>query len=141
MQSGTTGINTLRIYSPTKQAKDQDPGGIFIRQWCPELAFVPLPLLAEPWKMTLLEQEEASCIIDQDYPAPVVEEKVALKFAKDQLYGLRKTAAAKEESEMIQNKHSSRKGGLPQIRKTTKTKKTTGSASSEPMSSIQEALF
>ena len=27
MQSGTTGINTLRIYSPSKQARDQDPQG------------------------------------------------------------------------------------------------------------------
>ena len=27
MQSGTTGINTIRIYSPAKQAKDQDPQG------------------------------------------------------------------------------------------------------------------
>jgi deoxyribodipyrimidine photo-lyase len=26
MQSGTTGINTVRIYSPIKQALDQDPG-------------------------------------------------------------------------------------------------------------------
>ena len=25
MQSGTIGFNTLRMYSPTKQAKDQDP--------------------------------------------------------------------------------------------------------------------
>jgi deoxyribodipyrimidine photo-lyase len=30
MQSGTTGINTLRIYSPTKQALDQDPQGLYI---------------------------------------------------------------------------------------------------------------
>ncbi|WP_240538288.1 FAD-binding domain-containing protein [Rhodoferax sp. PAMC 29310] len=48
MQSGTSGINTLRMYSPTKQAKDQDPVGHFIRRWVPELARVPLPYLAEP---------------------------------------------------------------------------------------------
>jgi deoxyribodipyrimidine photo-lyase len=90
MQSGTTGINTLRIYSPTKQARDQDPDGLFIRQWCPELANVPLPLLAEPWKMTLPEQEEAHCKMGHDYPLPIVEEKAAMQFAKDQLYGLRK---------------------------------------------------
>lgn len=90
MQSGTTGINTLRIYSPTKQARDQDPDGLFIRQWCPELARVPLPLLAEPWQMTLPEQEEAHCQMGRDYPLPIVEEKAAMQFAKDQLYGLRK---------------------------------------------------
>jgi deoxyribodipyrimidine photo-lyase len=122
MQSGTTGINTLRIYSPTKQALDQDPEGIFIRQWCPELAQVPLPLLAQPWKMTLLEQEEANCVIGKDYPAPIVEEKSAMQFAKDQLYGLRKTTNARDESKAIATKHGSRKGGLPQIQKRVRTK-------------------
>lgn len=137
MQSGTTGINTLRIYSPTKQALDQDPSGIFIRQWCPELAHVPLPLLAQPWKMTLLEQEETNCIIGQHYPAPVVEEKAAMQFAKDQLYSLRKTANAKEESKSIANKHGSRKGGLPQVRRTTKTKAVVAA----PTQSLQGDLF
>jgi deoxyribodipyrimidine photo-lyase len=37
MQSGTTGINTLRIYSPAKQARDHDPHGLYIRQWVPEI--------------------------------------------------------------------------------------------------------
>ena len=36
MQSGTTGINTLRIYSPAKQARDQDPDGVYLRRWLPE---------------------------------------------------------------------------------------------------------
>ena len=38
MQSGTTGINSLRIYNPIKQGLDHDPDGSFIRRWCPELA-------------------------------------------------------------------------------------------------------
>ncbi|MEY4295274.1 MAG: hypothetical protein RLY82_962, partial [Pseudomonadota bacterium] len=136
MQSGTTGINTLRIYSPTKQARDQDPEGLFIRKWCPELANVPLPLLAEPWKMTQIEQEDARCMLGVDYPLPVVEEKAALKFAKGQLYGLRKTDEAKQESKAIMNKHGSRKGGLPQ---TTQSKRREVKAQHVP--SPQGALF
>ena len=33
MQSGTTGINTIRMYSVIKQSYDQDPKGIFIKKW------------------------------------------------------------------------------------------------------------
>jgi deoxyribodipyrimidine photo-lyase len=88
MQSGTTGINTLRIYSPSKQALDQDPQGIFMRQWLPE------------WGTSA-------------YPAPIVDEKVALKIAKDRLYPLRKTPEAKEQAQAVNQKHGSRKSSLP----------------------------
>ena len=89
MQSGTTGINTLRIYSPAKQARDQDPQGLYIRQWLPEFG-------------------------TPAYPAPIVDERAAMAAAKLKLYGLRKTAQAHSEADAIQNKHGSRKSGLPQ---------------------------
>ena len=41
MQSGTTGINTMRVYNPVKQGHDQDTEGRFVRQWVPELAHLP----------------------------------------------------------------------------------------------------
>ncbi len=88
MQSGTTGINTLRIYSPAKQAHDHDPDGSFIRRWVPE-------------------------IDTQAYPRPVVDERVALVAAKQCLYGLRKDNLVRAEAEAIHEKHGSRKSGLP----------------------------
>jgi deoxyribodipyrimidine photo-lyase len=48
MQSGTTGINTLRIYNPVKQSQDHDPEGAFIRRWVPELADVPTDWIHSP---------------------------------------------------------------------------------------------
>jgi deoxyribodipyrimidine photo-lyase len=113
MQSGTTGINTLRMYSPTKQAKDQDPQGLFIRQWVPELARVPLPYLAEPWTMPAPVQDLAGCRIGQDYPAPIVDEKSALRAAKERMYGLRQQEVARQEASAVQARHGSRKSGLP----------------------------
>lgn len=113
MQSGTTGINTLRMYSPTKQALDQDPQGLFIRRWVPELARVPLPYLAEPWKMDESVQRIANCMLGVDYPAPIVNEKLAMKVAKDRMYGLRRTNEAREQAGDVQAKHGSRKSGLP----------------------------
>jgi deoxyribodipyrimidine photo-lyase len=114
MQSGTTGINTLRIYSPTKQAQDQDPDGTFMRHWVPELARVPRPYLAEPWKMNDTLERMAGCVIGRDYPAPIVDDKTAVKAAKDRLYGLRKTPEARAEADAVQSRHGSRKSGMAQ---------------------------
>ncbi len=113
MQSGTTGINTLRMYSPTKQARDQDPKGLFIRRWLPELARVPLTHLAEPWRMSRTMQREAGCMIGAHYPAPIVDEKSALRSAKERLYGVRQSPEARAEADSIQARHGSRKSGLP----------------------------
>ncbi len=121
MQSGTTGINTLRMYSPTKQAQEQDPEGRFIRRWVPELAKVPLPYLAEPWKMHDSVQHMAHCKIGVDYPYPVVDDKLAIKAAKDRMYGLRKTEQARAEAGDVQARHGSRKSGLPPTRQVRRT--------------------
>ena len=87
MQSGTTGINTLRIYSPAKQARDHDPRGLYIRQWVPEIGTAA-------------------------YPAPIVDERIAVAAAKAKLYGLRQTSEARTEADAVQHKHGSRKSGL-----------------------------
>jgi deoxyribodipyrimidine photo-lyase len=113
MQSGTTGINTLRIYSPTKQALEHDPQGVFIRRWLPELVRVPLSRLAEPWQMTPAEQQAAGCVIGRDYPGPIIDDAAAVQHAKQRLYGLRGSAAARAEADAIQQRHGSRKSGLP----------------------------
>jgi deoxyribodipyrimidine photo-lyase len=78
----------LRIYSPAKQAKDQDPQGAYVRRWVPEFG-------------------------SADYPAPIVDEKAALAEAKRQMYGLRQTPEARQEAGAIQDRHGSRRSGLP----------------------------
>jgi deoxyribodipyrimidine photo-lyase len=88
MQSGTTGINTLRIYSPAKQQAEQDPQGEYVRRWLPELG-------------------------SPAYPPPIVNERAALAEIKARLYALRQTGQARSEADAIQHRHGSRKAGLP----------------------------
>ena len=53
MQSGVTGINSVRAYSILKQSQDQDPEGEFIKRWVPELTHVPMEHIHEPWLMSM----------------------------------------------------------------------------------------
>lgn len=109
MQSGTTGINTMRIYSPAKQVRDQDPDGVFVRQWVPELAAVPTEYLAEPHTMPLSVQDAAGCRIGRDYPAPIVDHADAVKRSRQRMAAVRRTAPAREEAQAILTRHGSRR--------------------------------
>jgi deoxyribodipyrimidine photo-lyase len=117
MQSGTTGINTVRIYSPTKQVKDQDPSGAFIRRWVPELESVPDEFLAEPHLMPALTQQMMGCVIGRDYPAPIVDHKTAYRAARERIFAVRRTDLAREEAARIVEKHGSRKQRGPRQRR------------------------
>jgi deoxyribodipyrimidine photo-lyase len=117
MQSGTTGINTLRIYSPAKQALDQDPTGVFIKRYVPELARVPAPYIAEPHRMPPLIAATIGFRIGIDYPAPIVDHTTAVAAAKERLYGIRRDAAARDEAKQVYVKHGSRKPTAPRVRK------------------------
>jgi deoxyribodipyrimidine photo-lyase len=109
MQSGTTGINTLRIYSPAKQVEDHDPKGTFIRQWVPEIEGVPDGFLAEPWTMPPLVQRAAGCVIGRDYPAPIVDHKQAVAEARRRLAVFRNTVEARAAAAQVMQRHGSRR--------------------------------
>ncbi|MGR3466316.1 MAG: FAD-binding domain-containing protein, partial [Shimia sp.] len=99
MQSGTTGMNTVRIYNPVKQGKDQDPEGVFTRRWVPELADVPPEHVQEPWKAGGVP----------GYPPPIVDVAQAAREARERIFALRRGGAFRAEAGAIVEKHASRK--------------------------------
>ena len=113
MQSGTTGINSIRIYNPIKQGIDNDPDGSFVRKWIPELTNVNKDFIHTPWK---------SPFDLNGYPSPLVDEKSARKAAADKIYGLRKNTEHKYIAIKIVKKHASRKRKSVLIEKKKKTK-------------------
>lgn len=109
MQSATTGINTLRVYSPAKQARDHDPAGDFIRHWVPELRDVPSPWLPAPETMPEMEQIFCGCRVGVDYPAPVVDHATAYREAHRKIRELRGQSGTRREAAAIQQRHGSRR--------------------------------
>jgi deoxyribodipyrimidine photo-lyase len=104
MQSGTTGMNTIRIYNPVKQGLDQDPTGAFTRTWLPELAGVPDRFLQEPWKW-----EGAGQLLGRSYPEPIVDVQAAARTARDAVWDVRRAEGFRPVAQRIVQKHASRK--------------------------------
>ena len=109
MQSGVTGINTLRIYNPIKQSQDHDPKGGFIKKWVPELANIPEEWIHEPWKMDLNQQKSCKCVIGKDYPSPIVDHAISIKYARSRIAEVLKKNGYKENSKEVFQKLGSRK--------------------------------
>jgi deoxyribodipyrimidine photo-lyase len=114
MQTGTTGINTLRIYNPVKQARDQDPNGAFVRRWVPELAGVPTRLIFEPWKLGALERGRLGAA---DYPEPIVDHVAAARRARERIGAFRKRQGFREQADRVQYQLGSRRSGLSESRR------------------------
>jgi deoxyribodipyrimidine photo-lyase len=109
MQSGQTGINTPRIYNPVKQSVDQDPDGVFMRRWLPELARLPAALLHAPWKADDATLAVLGVTLGQTYPWPVVDHEQAARDARERLSAVRRGEGFREQARAVFVRHGSRK--------------------------------
>jgi deoxyribodipyrimidine photo-lyase len=104
MQSGTTGINTMRVYNPVKQGLDHDPTGQFVRRFVPELRAVPDAFIHQPW----LWPGAATLA----YPAPIIDHEAAARTARAALHAVRLGSGHRIQAAQIAAKHGSRKAGI-----------------------------
>jgi deoxyribodipyrimidine photo-lyase len=118
MQSGTTGINTTRVYNPVKQAQDHDPQGVFVRRWLPVLRRVPDTWLFEPWKMPPSVQAACGVHVGRDWPEPIVDLPSATRNAKALLHARRNRSEVREGKQAIIEQHASRRAATPTKRST-----------------------
>ncbi len=107
-QSGTTGMNAIRVYNPVKQGREQDPEGTFTRRWVPELAPVPGEFLQEPWRWP-----GAGGFLGRGYPAPVVDPVQAARTARAAVWAVRRQEGFSDTAQRLVAKHGSRRRRRP----------------------------
>ena len=96
MQSGVTGINLPRIYSISKQSMDQDPDTEWTKNLLPQL---------NDFDPKLIHNAE----LNDSYIPQIVDLKTSAKFARDQVWGIRKSIEFKNEARKVYLKHGSRR--------------------------------
>jgi len=120
MQSGTTSINTNRIYNPIKQGKDHDPKGSFIKKWVPELKDIPEDLIHEPWLINKFDIYNSHNI---NYVKPIIDLKLTSRDARKSLLQISLKEGYWNISKMIYEKHGSRKSSFKRKAKKKMNKK------------------
>lgn len=114
MQSGTTGINSVRTYNPVKQSQDHDESGTFIRKWLPELEQVPSPIIHSPWKLSSWEQQWYNVRLGESYPLPIIDHQKQAAKARDHLHNAKKWPQSKMESQRILQRHTTANRNIDQ---------------------------
>lgn len=79
--SGADAAPYFRIFHPVTQSEKFDAKGDYIRQWVPELARLPAPLIHKPWEAPPIDLAAAGITLGRDYPHPIVDHRFARERA------------------------------------------------------------
>ncbi|MCG6896571.1 MAG: DNA photolyase family protein [Thiocapsa sp.] len=63
----------FRIFNPVRQGERFDPGGTYVRRWCPELGRLPDRYIHQPWAAPAPILTAAGVDIGRNYPQPLVD--------------------------------------------------------------------
>ncbi len=96
MQSGVTGINLPRIYSVPKQSMDQDPDSSWTKSILPQLDNIDPELIH-------------NAELNGTYTDKIVDLKKSAKFARENIWAIRKSNEFKKEARQVYLKHGSRR--------------------------------
>ena len=103
MQSGTTGINTIRMYNPYKQALDQDPEAKFIKSQLPEYNNFPPSFFFKPPQLSNNEN-----LFNDSKLETIVDVTKTAKFARDKIFSIRKLPEHQKMAKNVFIRHGSR---------------------------------
>ena len=101
MQAGVTGINTIRIYNPTKQLQDHDSDAKFVKNWVDELYDQDKEyILGLPDNnLDLFSNDQNS------YPTPAYDFFERTKYSKNLLWHWKKSSKVKSYNSKILSRH------------------------------------
>ncbi|WGI17390.1 deoxyribodipyrimidine photo-lyase [Methanonatronarchaeum sp. AMET-Sl] len=63
----------FRVFNPKTQSEKYDPKGKYIKSFIPELQDVPTEYIHDPSEMPKDIQKKVGCIINRDYPPPILD--------------------------------------------------------------------
>jgi cryptochrome len=103
----------FRVYGLASFGQKFDKSGSLIRRYCPELKDFPDKFIYAPHTAPMEVQKKAKCIIGQDYPFPILDEKeekqICLNRMKTcydaKLYGNSKEVFDGRAQDMLRKKH------------------------------------
>lgn len=75
--SGADAAPYFRIFNPVSQGERFDPGGVYVRRWCPELARLPDRWIHRPWEAPAPVRAAAGLRLGEEYPLPLVDHNEA----------------------------------------------------------------